>query len=77
MFERNRDLTKVFDDRWKANHNYDNVKKAQDRDRDFQNRMFGVSSSNTSNNTRVKSSMEIQLERLNKNMSGLRKNNFR
>lgn len=44
---RQEDLTKVFDRRWKANHN-DDVKKARDREKDFMNRMFNTN--NISNN---------------------------
>ncbi len=35
---RQEDLTKVFDKRWKANHN-DDVKKARDKEKDFMNKM--------------------------------------
>ena len=40
---RQEDLTKVFDKRWKANHN-DDVKKARDKEKDFMNKMFNTNS---------------------------------
>lgn len=47
---REEDLTRVFDRRWKANHN-DDVKRAREKDRDFMNKMFNVNNNN--NNNRV------------------------
>ena len=35
---RNKDLTQIFDSRWKANHDYDAVKKMKQHDRDFTNK---------------------------------------
>ncbi len=43
---RQEDLTKVFDKRWKANHN-DDVKNARNKEKDFMNKMFNT---NTINN---------------------------
>lgn len=45
---RQEDLTKVFDKRWKASHN-DDVKRAREKDRDFMNKMFNTNV-NTVNN---------------------------
>ena len=63
MFKKNRDLTEVFDDRWKANHN-DDVKKAKQREIDFINKMFDVKTSKTPS----RNSSQENLARLNKNI---------
>lgn len=63
MFKKNRDLTEVFDDRWKANHN-DDVKKAKQREIDFINKMFDVKTSQTPS----RNSSQENLARLNKNI---------
>lgn len=47
---RQEDLTKVFDKRWKANHN-DDVKKARDKEKDFMNKMFNTNINTISNNS--------------------------
>ena len=39
--DREEDLTKVFDRRWKANHNND-VKEAREKEKIFINKMFNV-----------------------------------
>ncbi len=42
MFNNNqRDLTKIFDNQWKANHN--DMKKIENHEKDFVDRMFNVS----------------------------------
>ena len=38
---RQEDLSKVFDKRWKANHN-DDVKLAREKEKKFMNEMFGT-----------------------------------
>ena len=63
MFKKNRDLTEVFDDMWKANHN-DDVKKAKQREIDFINKMFDVKTSQTPS----RNSSQENLARLNKNI---------
>lgn len=69
---RNRDLIEVFNDRWKANHNND-VKEAREREKKFINKMFNVKEENDNVvRPKVKSTREIQLERLEKNMNNLR-----
>lgn len=76
---RNRDLTEVFDARWKANHN-DDIKNLRDKERKFINKLFNVKEEKDDFvRPKVKSSREIQLERLEKNMNNLknRNNNFR
>lgn len=74
---RNKDLTKVFDAKWKANHN-DDVKRAKAKERAFINKLFDVEEDDFNSNNvempRVKSSREIQLERLERNMQALRNN---
>ena len=45
---RQEDLSKVFDKRWKANHN-DDVKLAREKEKKFMNEMFG-----TNNREKVK-----------------------
>jgi hypothetical protein len=76
--KRNRDLTEVFDAKWKANHN-DDVKKLKERDRIRNNKLFSSNPSEYEKkddfnfpNNNIKSSREIQLERLDRNMSNLR-----
>ncbi len=63
MFKKNRDLTEIFDDRWKANHN-DDVKQAKQREIEFINKMFDVKATKT---TTCNNSQD-NLERLNKNI---------
>lgn len=41
MFNRQEDLTKVFDKTWKANHN-DDVKKAVEKEKNFIDKLFNV-----------------------------------
>lgn len=45
---REEDLTRVFDKRWKANHN-DDVKRAREKDRNFMNKMFNVNNNKVNN----------------------------
>ena len=78
---RNQDLTKVFDAKWKANHN-DDVKRAKAKERAFINKLFNVKEDEedddfdfvNADDYRVKSSREIQLERLERNMQALNNN---
>lgn len=46
---RQEDLIKVFDKRWKANHN-DDVKNAKEKEKKFMNKMFNNKMPNMSNN---------------------------
>ena len=71
---RNKDLTQIFDSRWKANHDYDAVKKMKQHDRDFTNKMFNVRENNVSNNNKV-NYMEERLKRLQGNLDALKNNN--
>ena len=66
---RNKDLTQIFDSRWKANHDYDAVKKMKQHDRDFTNKMFNVRENNKVNY------MEERLKRLQGNLDALKNNN--
>lgn len=83
QYNRNQDLTKVFDARWKANHNND-IQNLRERDNIRREKIL---SSNPSeylkeedfnnlniNNEPVKSNKDIQLERLEQNMNVLRQN---
>ena len=69
---RNKDLTQVFDQRWKANHNYEAVKQAKEHDKNFIDKMF-----NKNKEEKPKQNinyMQERLKRLNDNMSTLRNN---
>ncbi len=81
-YKRNQDVTKVFDARWKANHN-DNVQKLRERDKIRGEKIFSSNPSEylkesdfdkLNERPKVQSSREIQLDRLQKNMDALRKN---
>ncbi len=76
------DTTKIFDARWKANHN-DDVQRLRERDRIRTNKVFSSDPyeyereedflpNNSSN--QVKSNREIGLERLEQNLNRLRQN---
>jgi len=58
----NKDLTKVFDDRWKANHN-DDVKINKDNNKRFNDRL----------NKNLETSKKLQIENRIRNLRG--KNN--
>ena len=73
---RNKDLTQIFDARWKANHNYEAVRQAKEKDKRFIDRMFNKK---TEDKPKQKINyMDERLKRLNENMSALRnnRNNF-
>ena len=81
-YKRNQDVTKVFDARWNANHN-DDVQRMRERDRIRSEKILSANDRDylnekdfeqVDNMPKVQSSMEIQLERLNKNMEALRQN---
>lgn len=72
MFNRNRDTTEVFNDRWRANHDvHSQVKEKKEQEGAFRQKMLGVYKEQGQVNSKVQSSMEMQLNRLNRNMSGL------
>lgn len=64
---RNKDLTQIFDSRWKANHNYNVVKEAKEHDKKFIDKMFN--NKNATSQTENINSMQERLERLNNNIS--------
>ena len=65
MFQRNKDLSQVFDERWKAGHNND-VKRKREEEKQFIDKMFNVKADNTSNNI---GNMARDFDALNKNMA--------
>ncbi len=42
-YNKNRDVLEVFNDRWKANHNYNEISQERQRQSDFNRQMFGNS----------------------------------
>lgn len=67
--ERNEDLTKVFDRRWKANHN-DDVKEARAKEKQFMDKMFNVKSSTTNNSGVVRNTPGNMSSNLQRNIEG-------
>jgi hypothetical protein len=67
---RNKDLTQVFDQRWKANHDYDSVKKAREQEKKFTDKMFNVK--NNTNVPNISNSVEERVNRLNQNIGFVR-----
>lgn len=78
--KRANDLTKVFEQKYKANsYKHNGFKETQNREKEFQKKMLGIK--NIQDNTRkvdgrVKSSGEMQLERLNQNLANLNNNRW-
>jgi hypothetical protein len=77
--KRNKDLVEVFNSKWKANHSID-IEKLKEKDKIRSNKLYSRNNLEyekkedfqTSNSNIVKSSREIQLERLERNMSTLK-----
>lgn len=69
---RNKDLTQIFDARWKANHNYEAVRQAKEKDKRFIDKMFNNKIEEKPNQNI--NYMQERLKRLNDNMSALRNN---
>lgn len=65
---REEDLTKVFDRRWKANHD-NGVKEAIDREKKFINKMFNVKEGPKRDNTYV--TPDMRASNLNKQINGV------
>lgn len=63
------DLTKVFDKRWKANHN-DDVKVARENEKIFADKMFG--NNNNNNINKNYNTPESRLNNLNNNINNAR-----
>ena len=81
-YNRYQDVTKVFDARWKANHN-DDIQMLRERDAIRSKKILSSDPSEylkqsdfdkVNDKPKVQSSREIQLDRLQKNMDALRKN---
>lgn len=72
---RNRDLTQVFNDRWKANHDYESVRKAKEQDKKFIDKMFNKKTEEPKQQINY---MEERLKRLQGNMNAVKnnRNNF-
>ena len=64
---RTRDLTQVFDARWKANHNYEAVKQAKEQDKQFIDKMFNKNPTTTQQ--QPINTMQERLDRLNNNIN--------
>lgn len=82
QYNRNQDLMKVFDARWKANHD-NNIDSIIERDKIRSKKILSSNPNdylsesdfeNIDNTPEVQSSREIQLDRLQKNMDALRQN---
>ena len=73
---RNRDLTEVFNQRYNANHNYNNIKQKIDNQNEFMRKMYNmpVKDSRTINRE-VKSTKDATLERLNEKLGALKNHN--
>ena len=69
---RNKDLTQVFDDRWKANHNYEQVRQARENEKNFIDKMFHNKAPKQEDKT--VNYMEARLKRLQENMNAVKKN---
>ena len=64
IVKRNKDLTEIFNENWKANHN-DDVKIAREKEKEFWNKMFDVNSSGGN----VVGNMQRDFDNLNKNIN--------
>lgn len=77
-FNRNKDVTQVFDERWRAN--YGKNEKISQTKEDFNKRMFGIrDKEEIRKEMREYNSVESQVERLNQKMNSsasMRNNNF-
>lgn len=70
IYNRNEDLSKVFDRTWKANHN-DDVKKAREKEKIFIDKLFNVKPSlEARSNQRILTPGE-QASNLQKNINGM------
>ncbi len=76
---RNRDLSQVFDQRWKANKSND--KKIKEERKEFNFKMYGIrDKEDVRKELRQANTVDAKVERLNQKMAGLSKlnrNNFR
>lgn len=75
-FTRNKDLTQVFDAKWKAN--YGNNEKIEQAKKDFNFKMFGIrDKEDVRKEMREFNSVSSQVDRLNQRMSSMPKGNDR
>jgi len=73
---RNKDLTEVFDQRYNANHNYDNIKQKIDNQNEFMKKMYNIPDKDSRDiNREVKSTKDATLERLNEKLGALNNHN--
>lgn len=72
-YNRNRDVQNIFNDQYKANNNYKQISEQIDRQRAFQNRMYGGVEDNMSTNVNyyVPTSAD-RLNEMNQNMNNNR-----
>ena len=72
-YNRNRDVQNIFNDRYKANNKYKQISEQIDRQRAFQNRMYGGALDNMSTNVNyyVPTSAD-RLNEMNQNMNNNR-----
>lgn len=72
-YNRNRDVQNIFNDQYKANNNYKQISEQIDRQRAFQNRMYGGVENNMSinDNYYVPTSAD-RLNEMNQNMNNNR-----
>lgn len=82
QYRRNEDVIRVFDAKWRANNNRD-IEKIRKRDEIRRKKILSASTdeylseddfADLNNEPRVQSSMEIQLDRLKRNMDSLKRN---
>lgn len=75
-FTRTKDLTQIFNDKWKAN--YGNNEKVQQAKKDFNFRMFGIrDKEDVRKEMREFNSVSGQVERLNQKMNSIPRANDR
>ena len=69
---RKRDLTEVFNQTYKANHNYNNIKQNINNQNDFMRKMYNMPEKQSAEIKReVKSTREETIQRLNGKMNSL------
>ena len=72
IYNRQKDLSEVFDETWRANHN-DDIKKARTKEKEFMNKMFDVKKKQVNNNFGLPTNQQ-QLQRRQDNINSM--NNF-
>lgn len=69
---RNKDLTQIFDDRWKATHNYEAVQHQKEQDRKFIDKMF--QKKETTSPPPKRNYMEERLKKMQDNINAVKNN---